>query len=250
METSKSSKIRDAVCLLSGGMDSTYAAYWAMHNPKLQPRFTVFYHYGQKGAGFEWQASKKVADELGVDALYYDVSGLSRWLQGTIMGGQDLPVDPHAEDHQGRPASFIPGRNLVHLSLLGSLLYTTTLTDIVGGWNAVDVDYPDCTPEFLTAAAATIALALGSMETIRIHAPGIAHTKTEIVKLGNDMGVPWELTRSCYDDSYRACGHCDSCLVRARAFYENDMMDPAYHSVMEWRGVVATLEKEGYLSNG
>lgn len=244
MEKSDRSK---AICLLSGGMDSTFAAYWAKNHPSLVPQYAVFFHYGQKGSGFEWKAAKTIADELGLKAMYYDVSGLQPWLHGAIMQGAELPEDPTLKDDKGHAATFVPGRNLIHLALLAGLLYATDIDYVVGGWNAVDVDYPDCSQSFLVAAGAALTLALGRERPILIEAPAIQLTKDEIIQKGNAWGIPWKLTRSCYSDDYHACGECDSCLVRARAFYINNMRDPAFLTMGYWKRVVGRLFEHGYL---
>jgi 7-cyano-7-deazaguanine synthase len=229
-------------------MDSTFAAFWANNHPNLTPTIAVFYNYGQKGAGFEWKAAKEVADILKMRAVYYDVSALAPHLSGAIMAGQSLPEDPQQEDEHGNAVTFVPGRNLIHLALLSSLLYTTNIKNVVGGWNAVDVDYPDCSEGFLNAMGATMSLALGSVERpIHIHAPAIHLTKDEIVAKGNTWFIPWRTTRSCYSDDYHACGVCDSCLVRARAFWVNDMQDPAFRGLGHWRQVIDMLFHKGYL---
>ncbi|NIN65295.1 MAG: hypothetical protein GTO63_11475, partial [Anaerolineae bacterium] len=117
---------RQAICLLSGGMDSTFAAYWAKyHSPTIVPRYAVFFNYGQKGAGFEWKAAKSVADVLGIQAIYYNVQTLAPHLHGAIMQGMALPDDPQLKDDKGNVATFVPGRNLIQLSLLAGLLYST-----------------------------------------------------------------------------------------------------------------------------
>ncbi len=244
METSKR---KQAICLLSGGMDSTFAAYWAKNHPILVPREAVFFNYGQKGAGFEWRAAKLIADELGLRSIYCDISSLEPWLHGAIMGEEPLPEDPQLKDDKGHAATFVPGRNLLHLSLLAGVLYDTDIDHVVGGWNAVDVDYPDCSQAFLEAAGATLTLALGRKQPILIEAPAIQLTKDEIVKKGNTWGIPWEATRSCYSEDYHACGECDSCLVRARAFWINGMKDPAYRSEGYWKKVERLLFEHGYL---
>jgi 7-cyano-7-deazaguanine synthase len=229
-------------------MDSSFAAYWATTHPHLTACCAVFFNYGQKGAGFEWQAAKKIADALSLQALYYDISAIRPMLGGGILRSGSAPVtDPKARDKNGMPATFVPGRNLILLSLLSDLVYSTNAQAIVGGWSSVDVEYPDCSAEFLTAASCALTLALGRMEQVTIHAPAVQITKAEVVRRGDALGINWALTRSCYSDRYQPCGQCDSCLVRARAFHANGMVDPVYTSKGAWQTVVHRLETEGYL---
>lgn len=239
---------RKTLALLSGGMDSTFAAYWAHMLKSYDLQAAAFFNYGQKGAGFEWQAAKKIADELGIFCLYNDVTGLAPLLSGAIMGHEQLPAAPDVKDKYGQPATFVPGRNLIHLALLAPILYRQEVEVVVGGWNSIDVEYPDCTADFLDAAAAALTLALGRNPDmpIVIKAPAIRITKAEEVRKGVCWDIPWGMTRSCYSDECLACGHCDSCLVRARAFYANDLIDPAF-TPKTWKQVVRLLHEWGYL---
>lgn len=240
---------RRAVALMSGGMDSTFAVYWMVrHHPGVLDR-GVFINYGQKGAAWEWQCAKRIMDGLALQATYMDLSDLPL-MGGSILQSSSESLDPSTKDEHGRPGSFVPGRNLIHLAVLAPLIDRFNYTAVVGGWNAVDVEYPDCQGPFLDSVGTTIALALGREEVgVEIVAPALQLTKAEEVSMGTVWGVPWELTRSCYTDNIFACGKCDSCLVRAKAFYENTLDDPAYASMEDhvWDRVVQRLKDGGYV---
>ena len=130
--------------------------------------------------------------------------------------------------------TYVPARNTVFLALALAWAETLKCFDIFIGVNALDYSgYPDCRPEFIDAFASLANLATkASVEgqgQIRIHAPLIKWTKADIIRTGVELGVDYGLTTSCYDPSVagKACGHCDSCLLRARGFAEAGLPDPA-----------------------
>ncbi len=113
----------------------------------------------------------------------------------------------------------------------------------------MDVEYPDCSQEFLDAVVVATSLALGRGHGgLGYTAPALKLTKAEEVEIATKRGweVPWHLTRSCYKDDMFSCGACDSCLVRAAAFYTNGIRDPLY-TESAWKLVVENLNVEGYL---
>ena len=139
-----------------------------------------------------------------------------------------------AEIGRGVPVTYVPARNTVFLSLALGLAEVLGAEEIVIGANAVDYSgYPDCRGPYLRAFEAMANLATASADAgaarFRIVAPLIAMSKAEIVKLGVELGAPLAATRSCYDPvgpDARACGACDSCLLRARGFAEANLPDP------------------------
>lgn len=239
------------LALISGGMDSTFSAYWCRWQENYEIVAGMFVNYGQKGAGWEWAAAKKIMDILGIEqSIYLDASSIVRHLSGSIVSSMESVDDPHRKDSHGNPASFVPGRNCILLSLCLPYVYRMDINTICGGWNSVDVEYPDCTQDFLGSFARTGSAALGrDMHTgLSIVAPSLHLTKTEEIAWARDRGfdIPWEKTRSCYSDDYAACGRCDSCLVRAKAFYENGMVDPLYGR-LSWDSVLDILYSQGYM---
>ncbi len=216
-----------AVVLLSGGMDSTYAATWACHN--MDPAAFLFVEYGQRGQGYEKAAAATVAGWLmnafKITAPFKTAAIRFTSINPLTSAGADL--DPKTRDEYDNPATFLPGRNMAMISLAANLAYTLHATEIVGGWVSIDVDYPDCTPNFLQYAEITLNYALGlPVGQIAIRGPTLYRTKEEVVYHGRRMAVPFHLTRSCYADRKEPCWECDSCLVRARAFLANDIRDP------------------------
>jgi 7-cyano-7-deazaguanine synthase len=220
-----------SVVLLSGGMDSTFAA--VRTSKQFQPVAFLFIRYGQRGVGYEMAAAAQVAGwcirrfDLHANLCINSIE-LGR-MYTHPMGDGYASLDPDLKDEHGKPATFVPGRNLIMLSLAAGLAYELGATHIVGGWTQVDNDYPDCTADFLLSAQRTINTALGMpLGSIHIVAPLLRMSKTEEVREGKAMGVPFRLTRSCYGSEEEPCGECRSCLARARAFMANDLRDPLY----------------------
>ena len=145
-----------------------------------------------------------------------------------------MPKDRLSEDMaRGVPITYVPGRNTVLLSMALAFAESIGAFDIFLGVNTVDYSgYPDCRPEFIEAFERLANLATrAGIEGGRfcIHAPLLSLTKPEIIRLGLELGVDFSLTFSCYDPTSdgRACGRCDACQIRAKAFAEVGMSDPA-----------------------
>jgi 7-cyano-7-deazaguanine synthase len=220
---------RRAIVLLSGGLDSATAAAVARAEGFEVCALTV--SYGQRHA-VEIQAARAVARVLGVERhveLSVDLSAFGgSALTSTIEVPKDRPLD--AGDI---PATYVPARNTVLLSLALSWAEALGARDIFVGVNAVDYSgYPDCRPEYIDAFERLAQLATkAGVEgaRFRVHAPLLRLTKAEIITLGLSLGVDYSLTHSCYDpgEAGRPCGHCDSCVLRARGFAEAGLADPA-----------------------
>lgn len=217
-----------AVVLLSGGLDSYTAAAVARRDGFDLYALTV--RYGQRHVQ-ELEAARRVAASLGVKRhLEIDVE-LSRMggsaLTDAIDVPKDQPIDPAVI-----PVTYVPARNTVFLSLALGWAEVVGATDLVIGVNALDYSgYPDCRPEFIRAfeALARVATKAGvEGASFRVHTPLIALSKAEIVRLGLSLGLDYGLTHSCYDPlrDGRACGHCDSCRLRAAGFAEAGTVDP------------------------
>jgi 7-cyano-7-deazaguanine synthase len=220
---------RRAVVLLSGGLDSATAGAIARSEGFELHALTVA--YGQRHVR-EIEAAREVAKALGVDrhvVLHVDLSAFGG---SALTDAIDVPKDRDL-DARDIPSTYVPARNTVFLSLALAWAETLGARDIFIGVNALDYSgYPDCRPEFVEAFERVAALATkAGVEGGRftIHAPLMRMTKNEIIRRGTALGVDYGLTHSCYDPdaSGRPCGHCDSCLLRARGFAEAGMADPA-----------------------
>ena len=220
--------MRNAVVLLSGGLDSYTAA--AIVRAQGYRLFALTLRYGQRHA-HELESARAVSAALGV-ARHVELD-----VDLSIFGGSSLTTDTPVPkdrpiDPTEIPSTYVPARNTVFLAL--SLAWAETLgaEDLVIGVNAVDYSgYPDCRPEFLAAfeRLASLATAQGVKGgACRIHAPLLTLTKAEIIRKGLELGLDYGLTHSCYDPgpTGRPCNRCDSCALRAAGFAAAGVPDP------------------------
>jgi 7-cyano-7-deazaguanine synthase len=218
-----------AVLLLSGGLDSYTAG--AIARADGYELYALTIRYGQVHAR-EIEAARQVATALGVaQHLELDVP-LSKIGGSALVGDGAIPKDREL-DAPGIPSTYVPARNTVFLSLAMAWAEVVGAGAIVLGVNALDYSgYPDCRPEYLRAFEQVAALATKAGvegRPLTILAPLLELTKAAIIRRGLSLGVNYGLTLSCYDPSPagRPCGHCDSCLLRARGFDEAGTSDPA-----------------------
>ena len=236
---------RLGVVLLSGGLDSTtVAAYAKAAGHEL---VALTFDYGQRHSR-ELEAAKRVTRIL---EIQHEVVGLPvmkrlSWYSALTTGDPDVPKDRTIGDlTQGIPATYVPLRNTVFLTLGAALIESRVLSLIEGGRtdpkeisvaifiaaNAVDYSgYPDCRPEYFEAMKRTLfeGSKLGKQYgvSIGIETPVLHMTKAQIVKLGVELGAPLEDTWSCYEGGDVPCGACDSCLLRAKGFAGAGIRDP------------------------
>jgi 7-cyano-7-deazaguanine synthase len=221
-----------AVVLLSGGLDSATAL--AIARAEGYEVGALSFRYGQRHA-IEIEAAQAVARQLG--AFRHDMVELDlRSIGGSALTA-DIPVPQGPADREiGReiPVTYVPARNTIFLACGLAWCEVQEAADLFIGVNALDYSgYPDCRPEFIRAFETMANLATrASVEgrvRFRIHTPLIALTKAQIIRKGLELGVDFSLTRSCYvpDPQGRACGQCDSCVLRLRGFAEVGMKDPA-----------------------
>lgn len=221
-----------AVCLLSGGLDSTVCLAYARREGFLC--HALSFDYGQRH-GVELEAARKVAKALGAED--HRVAKIDLRTFGHSALTDDIAV-PKGRDEtaMGReiPVTYVPARNTIFLSFAMAWAEVLEASDIFIGVNALDYSgYPDCRPEFIAAFERMSNLAtkagVEGRTRLRIRTPLIQLSKAEIVRLGRELNAPFELTHSCYDPDAngRACGACDSCVLRAKGFREAGVADPA-----------------------
>jgi len=217
-----------AVVLLSGGLDSYTAAAIAKSDGFALNALTI--QYGQRHA-FEIQSARLVARALGVERhleLSIDLRGIGG---SALTSDMEVPRDRDL-DAAIIPPTYVPARNTIFLSLALGWAEVLGARDIVIGVHARDYSgYPDCRPEFIAAFERLAALATrAGVEgaAFRVHTPLVTFSKADIIRRGGDLGLDYGLTTSCYDPSGegRPCGHCDSCLLRAKGFREAGVVDP------------------------
>ena len=220
--------------LLSGGLDS--ATCLALARADGFDPACLLVQYGQRHA-VELERARVVARAQGVSEVRVVTVDL-RAIGGSALTA-DVPVPkdrPAGERSEGIPVTYVPARNTVFLALALGLAETLGATDVYIGVNAVDYSgYPDCRPEFIRAFEALANLATrAGVEGARfhIHAPLSGMTKVEIIRTGMRLGVDYALTHSCYDPDGegRACGRCDSCLIRREGFRAAGVPDPTVYA--------------------
>jgi 7-cyano-7-deazaguanine synthase len=230
------------IAIVSGGMDSvTLAHYLADQGHDLH---LVSFDYGQRHGRKELDFAATAAARLHGDHSLITLPDL-RDLIGTsslTSDGIDVPDGHYAEATM--KVTVVPNRNMMMLSIAGAIAVAEEAEFVATGTHAGDhFIYPDCRPEFIAAASA--ALLVGNTGFSRpnfqgIVAPFIHSTKAQIVRIGEDLGVPWTLTWSCYKGGDRHCGRCGTCVERAEAFALADVHDPTdYEDPDYWRS--ATL---------
>jgi len=222
---------RKAVCLLSGGLDSTTVL--ALARREGFACYALSFDYGQRHR-LELEAAARVAAALGT--IRHEVLRIDLRSFGGSALTDDIAVPKGrtpVEMAGGIPVTYVPARNTVFLSCALAWAETLEASDIFIGVNAIDYSgYPDCRPEFIEAfeRLANLATKAGVEGRMRvtIHTPLIRLTKGDIVRLGHSLGLDFGLTWSCYDPdpAGRPCRACDSCVLRAKGFEEAGLPDP------------------------
>jgi len=218
-----------AVVILSGGLDSTTCM--GIAKDQGYDLFPISFDYGQRHRN-ELNNARAVAAHYGAGDRHKIVSlSFLREIGGSALTDHSIEVPVGAESSQDDiPVTYVPGRNLLFLSIAASFAEVIGASTIFIGVNALDYSgYPDCRPEFIAKAEETIRYATKVGVTgkpIRIAAPLIHMTKADIIREGLRLGVPYELTTSCYNGGEAACGVCDSCRLRLKGFAEAGATDP------------------------
>lgn len=219
-----------AVCLLSGGLDSAVCA--AIAKEEGYELYALSFHYGQRHER-ETDSAVKIAKSLGVrehktlkidlrsiggSALTDDLDVPDRGSPGDIIESQDIP------------ATYVPARNTIFLSFALAYAEVISADAIFIGAHCLDYSgYPDCRPEYFEKFQdlADLATRRGvEGQRVVIQTPILELNKTQIIREGNRLNVPFELTWSCYRGGAKACGRCDSCVLRLAGFKEAGLVDP------------------------
>lgn len=220
-----------AVVLLSGGLDSTTVLALAL--AEGYTCFALSFDYGQRHE-VELDAARRVAATFDVEQHVIAKINLREFGGSALTSAEAVPKGRSvAQMDDGIPITYVPARNTIFLSFALAWAETLEASDIFIGVNALDYSgYPDCRPEYIAAFESLANLATkagveGRTHT-KIHTPLISMSKADIVRCGNELGVDYGLTHSCYDPdaSGLPCGSCDSCLLRAKGFAEAGLRDP------------------------
>jgi 7-cyano-7-deazaguanine synthase len=212
-----------AVVLLSGGLDSTVClAQAAADGCEVT---ALSFRYGQRHSR-ELESAAAVCGRYGAEHMVIDID-LSSYRSALTRRDMEVPMGRGASS--GIPDTYVPARNIVFLSVAAGLAESISAERIYIGINAVDYSgYPDCRPEFLEAYEAMLSKGTKAGvegSPVKICAPLLRMSKADIVRLGARLGAPLGLTWSCYSGGERACGRCDSCLLRLKGFEEAGLRD-------------------------
>lgn len=214
-----------AICLVSGGMDSCVTAAIA-HAENNEIAF-LHVSYRQLTELRERRAFDQIADHYGVRRrLVVSLDHLGE-IGGSSLTDQNIPVTPAKAGSEEIPTSYVPFRNAHFLSIATSWAEVIRASKIYIGAVAEDSSgYPDCRPEFYAAFQQVIDLGTKPETVVEIKTPVISLRKSQIISRGKDLDAPLHLTWSCYQATELACGECDSCALRLRAFRQAGITDP------------------------
>jgi 7-cyano-7-deazaguanine synthase len=229
-------KQRPAIVLTSGGIDSTTCLAIARADG-FAPLYSLSFDYGQRHRA-ELDAARGVAKAFGVAEHRVIRIDLRQFGRSALTDDIAVPKDRTEKTMSADiPITYVPARNTIFLSYALAWGEVLGVRDFFIGVNAVDYSgYPDCRPAFIEAFERMASLATKmavESDGVKIHAPLIHWTKAQIIGRGAELGVDYSLTHSCYDPDAagRACGRCDSCLLRRKGFLEAGVTDPTPYAI-------------------
>jgi 7-cyano-7-deazaguanine synthase len=222
---------RNAIILVSGGLDSTTCLAIAQ-SEGFSPLYSMSFDYGQRHR-HELAAAEQISQAYNVREHRVIRIDLRQFGGSALTSDVDVPKDrDETQMSADVPITYVPARNTIFLSYALAWAEVLDCDDVFIGVNALDYSgYPDCRPEFVEAFQHTARL--GTKRTnFSIHAPLVHLTKAEIIRRGIELGVDYGQTHSCYDPDPqgRACGRCDSCILRKRGFAEAGVKDPTVYA--------------------
>lgn len=217
---------KKSVVILSGGLDSTTCM--AVAADEGYEIYALTFDYGQRHRR-EVDCARQVAAHFGVREHRIVKLDFLKQIGGSSLTDPSREI-PLGQEGKDIPDTYVPGRNLVFLSLAASFAEVVGAQTIFIGVSAVDYSgYPDCRPDFIEAVNRVLQVgtrAGDQSKAIQIRAPLLHLSKAETIKLGHRLGAPYHLTTSCYRGGERACGVCDSCRLRLKGFREAGIIDP------------------------
>lgn len=216
-------KTTPSVVLLSGGMDSAVAL--ALEAREGDARLAISVDYGQRHRK-ELRAAEALAAYYGVDHEILDLTGWGSLLKGSSLTDPSVPVPEGNYDEPSMAITVVPNRNATMLMAAAGIASAIGAQRVVTAVHSGDhTIYPDCRPEFIQAASLASLLGAG----VSVTAPFADATKTDIARVGSQIGVPFGLTWSCYNGGRVQCGRCGTCRERQEAFLEAGIEDPTIY---------------------
>lgn len=231
-----------ALVLSSGGVDSTTCVGFAVNELGKENVSTVSVFYGQKHSK-ELEFARKVAEYYGVKHYELDLSSIFKFSNCPLLKNSTKEIVHKSyaqqieENGEGMVETYVPFRNGLMLSAVASLacsIYENEDVEIYLGAHADDAAgeaYADCSPQF--SAAMEEAIRIGTYGKVEVVTPFVLLTKAEVVRIGLDLDVPYELTWSCYEGGEQPCGTCGTCIDRAKAFELNGVEDPYFKKMVK-----------------
>jgi 7-cyano-7-deazaguanine synthase len=219
-----------ALVLFSGGLDSTTSLALAIKAYGKENVVALSISYGQKHIK-EIEASNKIAAYYGVEHIYLDLSKIFEYSNCSLLShsNEEIPKGDYKDQLEQKKVltTYVPYRNGLFLSSAAAIAISRDCDVIYYGAHKDDSNndaYPDCSPEFTNAI--NEAIYLGSGKKVKVIGPFVDMHKKDIVKVGTELNVPYELTWSCYEGHEKACGKCGTCIDRKKAFLDLGLKDP------------------------
>jgi 7-cyano-7-deazaguanine synthase len=209
-----------ALVILSGGQDSTTALFWAKQ--QFDAVEAITFDYGQRHK-IEIESAKKVAEIAGVPHKIVKVTALEQLADNAMINNNEIVINKIT----GLPTTFVPGRNLIFVTLAAGYAYGKGIKDLILGVSQVDYSgYPDCRRETIKSLEQTISLGMDTK--FKIHTPLIDIDKKGTVLMAKELGVldVMKYTHTCYKGNQPPCGECPACKLRAKGFFEAGINDP------------------------
>jgi len=210
------------VAILSGGLDSTVMV-WKLIADRHKVKALGF-NYGQRHVR-ELLHAREVAARLGIEFRDVDLTSITPLLAGSALTSPEVPVPDDEYKVETLKVLVVPNRNMIMLAVATGWATSLKYDSVSYAAHAGDHEvYPDCRPEFTEALGE--AIRLSAMREVNLLRPFVEMSKAEIVRLGHELGVPFELTWSCYKGDQVHCGTCPTCVERKRAFRDAQVPDP------------------------
>jgi 7-cyano-7-deazaguanine synthase len=214
--------MKKVIVVLSGGMDSVAALYWAKKNHEVVK--TISFNYGSKHNDQEYKYAKTQSDLLGVENIRVDLLEIGKYLKSDLLkSGGDIPEGHYADPSMKK--TVVPFRNGIMLAIAAGIAESNKAQAIILGNHFGDhAIYPDCRAEFVNPMAE--AIKKGTYLGIELLTPFTFMGKHDIAKLGSELGVDFSKTYSCYNGREKHCGKCGTCFERKEAFELAGLIDP------------------------
>lgn len=217
----------DIIVLVSGGMDSATLLWLAKNN--FRNVYAISFKYGQKHS-IELDFARRLVERADIKRHFIVEIPHLKELKGSALTDEEIDVPTEEYPKNEPPITTVPMRNLTFLSIAASFCDIYEIENIGIGIHSVDSPYPDCRGEFASSAEAAInsssIMVAKKKNRIKLYTPFLGMTKTDVLKLGLELNVPYELTYSCYRGSLPPCGTCATCIQREEAFKSLGIEDP------------------------